>query len=150
MTIDTIVLATDFEESTDAAFDYATSLAQRLGAKLVVVHAYEVTFIGEPYGVDTVPPDVATRVRAAAGEALENVAARARSSGVSRVETALREGTAWQEIDAVAQAEHANLIVVGTHGRGGVARALLGSVAQKVVRTAPCAVLTVRGPVGQA
>ena len=149
MTIETILLATDFDESAERAFEHATSLGQKLGARLVIVHAFEVTFTGTPYGVDTMPPDVAKRIRAAAAEALDAIADRARKAGAPRVEAELREGKPWEEIDRVAEERKADLVVVGTHGRRGLSRALLGSVAEKVVRTAPCAVLTVRaGPAG--
>ena len=59
---------------------------------------------------------------------------------------ALRTGVPHEEIVALAQDERADLIVIGTHGRGGINRALLGSVADRVVRLAPCPVLTVREP----
>jgi nucleotide-binding universal stress UspA family protein len=57
----------------------------------------------------------------------------------------LREGAAWREIDAFARERQVDLIVVGSHGRRGLPRALLGSVAEKIVRTAACPVLVVRG-----
>jgi nucleotide-binding universal stress UspA family protein len=62
-----------------------------------------------------------------------------------KVKTELRHGAAWREIDQAAADLKVDLIVLGTHGRKGIARALLGSVAEKVVRTAACPVLTVRG-----
>jgi nucleotide-binding universal stress UspA family protein len=62
------------------------------------------------------------------------------------VSVVLRHGTPWTEIATVAREAKADLVVMGTHGRRGVARMLLGSVAERVVRTAPCPVLTVHGP----
>jgi len=88
--------------------------------------------------------DAASNPRAAA-TALEGVAARTRKPGLE-VHSVLRQGSAWSEINAAAKEEKADLVVMGTHGRHGLARALLGSVAEKVVRTAPCPVLTVHGP----
>jgi nucleotide-binding universal stress UspA family protein len=61
------------------------------------------------------------------------------------VEWVLRRGAAWSEINAAVKDTGADLVVMGTHGRRGVARALLGSVAEKVVRSASCPVLTVHG-----
>ena len=58
----------------------------------------------------------------------------------------MRTGVPHEEIVALATDELADLLVIGTHGRGGVSRALIGSVADRVVRLAPCPVLTVRGP----
>jgi nucleotide-binding universal stress UspA family protein len=62
------------------------------------------------------------------------------------VRVVMRRGSPSTEIVALASEEHADLLVIGTHGRGGVSRALLGSVADRVIRTAPCPVLTVRKP----
>lgn len=62
------------------------------------------------------------------------------------VRTVIRKGPAQAEIVALAAEERADLVVMGTHGRGGVSRVLLGSVADRVLRTAPCPVLTVRKP----
>jgi nucleotide-binding universal stress UspA family protein len=85
------------------------------------------------------------QIERASSTALEGLAQRAHRPGVE-VATALRHGTPWSEINALAKEMNADLVVMGTHGRRGVARALLGSVAEKVVRTAPCPVLTVHGP----
>jgi nucleotide-binding universal stress UspA family protein len=73
------------------------------------------------------------------------VAAMSRGEGLS-ARAALRTGVAYAEIVATATDERADLIVIGTHGRGTFERALLGSVADRVVRLAPCPVLTVREP----
>ncbi len=80
-----------------------------------------------------------------AGERLEEWAAKARTAGVP-ARSALRSGVPFKEIVAAATDERADLIVMGTHGRGGINRALLGSVADRVIRLAPCPVLTVREP----
>ena len=77
--------------------------------------------------------------------ALADWVAKARAEGLS-ARVALRTGVAHQEIVALATDERADAIVIGTHGRGGIDRALLGSVADRVVRLAPCPVLTVREP----
>ncbi|MBI4636654.1 MAG: universal stress protein [Candidatus Rokubacteria bacterium] len=79
------------------------------------------------------------------GEEARARAAEARAEGLP-VRTQLRAGVPYREIVAIAADERADLIVIGTHGRGGVDRALLGSVADPVIRLAPCPVLSVRGP----
>jgi nucleotide-binding universal stress UspA family protein len=89
--------------------------------------------------------EMAGQIQRAATTALDGVGSRAQRSGV-KVDTVLRHGPAWSEILAVAAETKADLIVMGTHGRRGLARALLGSVAEKVVRTASCPVMTVREP----
>jgi nucleotide-binding universal stress UspA family protein len=78
--------------------------------------------------------------------AVEQRAAKARAEGC-HARAVLRTGVPYQEIVALATDERADLIVIGTHGRGGINRVLLGSVADRVVRLAPCPVLTVREPV---
>jgi nucleotide-binding universal stress UspA family protein len=138
--INSILVPHDFSETAQRALEFALDLAEPLGARIHVVFAYDVLAYGFPEA-----PAMATdtaQIERAARTALDDVASRARRPGVA-VETVLRRGPAWSEINAAAKDTAANLIVMGTHGRRGVARALLGSVAEKVVRTAPCPVLTV-------
>jgi nucleotide-binding universal stress UspA family protein len=135
-----ILVPHDFSEAAEHALSYALDLAGRLGARLTIVHAFE-----DPYAVaESVQysAEMLGVIEGAARTALDGVVARARRSGVA-IEGVLRQGRAWSEIDAAAVAAKADLIVMGTHGRRGVSRALLGSVAEKVIRTAPCPVLTV-------
>jgi nucleotide-binding universal stress UspA family protein len=143
-TIRHILAAHDFGETSQAAFAYALDLAERLAARITVVHAYEVPVYGFPEGM-ALTADVMGRIQAVSSEALDAVIARARRPGVE-IEGMLRQGPAWSEIAAAAVEIGADLIVIGTHGRRGLAHALLGSVAEKVVRTAQCPVLTVHGP----
>ena len=138
-----ILVPHDFGEPAQHAFDYAMDLAEKLGAKVTVVHAYEVPVYGFPDGV-VLTAEMAGQIERAARTALEGVAARGARPNVD-VQVALRQGPAWSEIDAAAQQLKVDLVVIGTHGRKGMARALLGSVAEKVVRTAPVPVLTVHG-----
>jgi nucleotide-binding universal stress UspA family protein len=138
-----ILVPHDFSDTAECALAYALELARRLDARVTVVHAFEV-----PYGFPEAAQftaDMLSTLQRAAGAALGGVVDRARRSGVA-VEGVLRQGAPWNEIDEVARETEADLIVMGTHGRRGLARVLLGSVAEKVVRTAPCAVLTMRGP----
>jgi|SRR5579884_4307451 len=143
MTIKRILVPHDFSDTADRALAYALALAEKLAARVTIVHAYEVPTYGYPEG-PALSLEMASEIERAAKGALENVAARARKPGVE-IDTSLRHGPSWSEIDAAAKELDADLIVMGTHGRRGVARALLGSVAEKVVRTAPCPVLTVHG-----
>jgi nucleotide-binding universal stress UspA family protein len=139
-----ILVPHDFSETAEHALALAIELTARLGARLTLVHAYEVVSYGYADGV-TMSADVVTGLRKSAQGALDGVAARTRRPGLE-VHAVLREGRAWLEINAVAKELGADLIVMGTHGRHGLAHVLLGSVAEKVVRTAPCPVLTVRSP----
>jgi nucleotide-binding universal stress UspA family protein len=137
-----ILVPHDFSDRADRALDYATALAARLGAAVTVVHAYETPVYGFPEG-RAVSAEIAGHIAAAARGALDALAQRTKPAGVD-VSFVLRQGTAWSEIQAVAKEIDADLVVIGSHSRSGLARALLGSVAEKVVRTAPCPVLTVR------
>ena len=144
-TLRRILVATDFTETSDRALDWAAELAARLDASVTVMHAYEVPVIGFPDGGLVATADMATRLSEAARTALEAVVEQRRGRGVS-IEGLLHEGVAWEEINAVADEIDADLIVIGTHGRRGLARALLGSVAENVIRTAHRPVLTIHGP----
>ena len=141
-----IVVATDFSECAQEAWELARRIAAAPGSALVLTHVLtEVPLYGE--GVFNI--ETARKVRDGARQwaeaALEDWVGKARAAGLS-ARAALRTGVPHEEIVALAQDERADLIVIGTHGRGGINRALLGSVADRVVRLAPCPVLTVREP----
>ncbi|HJT35858.1 MAG TPA: universal stress protein [Pirellulales bacterium] len=143
MSPQTILHPTDFSPYAERAFDAACSLARHYGARVVVVHASAVAAAG--YGTATVPPPEGD------WSVLEHQIAQVRPKDESvRVEHRLVLGTPPEEIIRVAAEIHADLIVMGTHGRTGLSRALMGSVAEEVVRKAPCSVLVVKTPHGAA
>ncbi|HVW28060.1 MAG TPA: universal stress protein [Polyangiaceae bacterium] len=134
----TLLVPTDFGRSSDAALEIAIDLASKYGAALDVVHVYE--FPSYAY-MPTAPPLVNAVEEAAHTQfdrAMLRVVARKRDA-----KGFLREGVPWQQILAVQEEVGADLIVMGTHGRRGVSRTLIGSVAEKVVRMSPVPVLTV-------
>jgi nucleotide-binding universal stress UspA family protein len=139
--IRTILVPVDFSETSKAALDYAVSLAHPLGARLIVMHAYELPVYGFPDGAFVASAEVATRLMSSAQSGLDAFVAPYRD-GV-RIDTVLRQGIPWEEVRAVAEDVGADLVVIGTHGRRGIARALLGSAAEKIVRTSQRPVLTV-------
>lgn len=141
-----IVVPTDFSRCSEEAWDVARRLAAGLGSELVLIHVFvEGALWSEgPFNMDRVR-EVFAHGRALATQRLEEWAAPARAAG-STVRAVVRDGNPYQEILSLAADERADLIVIGTHGRGGFNRALLGSVADRVVRLAPCPVLTVREP----
>ncbi len=141
----TLLVPVDFSDTSEVALDYAFGLAHSLGARLVVMHAYELPIYGFPDGALVASADVAARVMQGAQVGLEGITARYRDRDV-RLDTVLRHGVPWEEATAVAEEVGADLIVIGTHGRRGVARALLGSVAEKILRTSTLPVLTVHLP----
>lgn len=139
-----ILVPHDFSETGEHALAFALDLAQPLGARVTVLHVYEVPAFAFPeMPVET--SDLTGQIQRASQSALDSVVTRAQRPGVD-VRALLREGTVWSEIQRAAGDTRADLVVMGTHGRRGLSHALLGSVTEKVVRTAPCPVLTVRGP----
>ena len=139
--IHTILVPVDFSETSEAALEYAVSLARPLGARLVVMHAYELPIYGFPDGALVASVEVATRLMNSAQVGLDAMVAKWR--GEARIDTVLRQGVPWEEVHAVAEDVDADLVIIGTHGRRGIARALLGSVAEKILRTSSRPVLTV-------
>jgi nucleotide-binding universal stress UspA family protein len=125
--IETVLLATDASQASVAAEDHAVELAARLGARLLVLSVVSGT----------------TAVRDERQLAIESIVQRARGAGAD-AQGMTWDGEAGESIVDVAEAESADLIVVGTHGRGAVGRLFLGSVSDYVVRHARCPVMVVR------
>lgn len=140
----TILHPTDFSECSAEAQRQAVRLARALGAEVVLVHvSLEAPFYREgPFAMREVRRVVEAQ-REWAASAIEERAAQVRAAGVPCT-TLLADGAPHVEIVTAARRAGAELIVMGTHGRSGIERFFLGSVADRVVRTAPCPVLTVR------
>jgi nucleotide-binding universal stress UspA family protein len=145
-TANRILVPTDFSETADAALAYAKELATTLGASLHLVHVF-----ADPYAVAAGAPDVYSAIPADARErALEEVRERLLERLDANEEVRFRgsrgvvRGMIAPHIVEYARSQDIDLIVMGTHGRRGVAHLLLGSVAEHVLRTAGCPVLTVR------
>lgn len=141
--IKTILYPTDFSERSIDAFRLACSLARDYGARLVVLHVYPPP-LSYAEMVARRPPD------GFAQQLWEELHQLHRPDPGLEVEYWLEEGDAAPLIVSVAIDRHCDLIVMGTHGRTGLSRLLMGSVAEKVLRTAPCPVLTVKAPVAVA
>jgi nucleotide-binding universal stress UspA family protein len=143
-----ILVATDFGEPSDAALAYGRQLARAFNARLTVFHAAE-NLASRGYGSEGfvfIEPDSQSQVEAAALERVRSLISdedRHELGAEAVVVTAISPAAA---IADYAQREQVDLIIVGTHGRRGVAHLMMGSVAERVVRTAPCPVLTVRHP----
>lgn len=144
-----ILVATDFSDTANAAFDYAVDLAKQLGASVTALHAYELPVYGFPNGALVASVEMTTRIMTAAQEALAS-ACTARASRGIEITPIVRQGITWEEVHRVAEEIDADLIVIGTHGRRGLSRALLGSVAEKIIRTATRPVLTIHAAPGTA
>jgi nucleotide-binding universal stress UspA family protein len=143
MALTTIVAATDFSETSQAAVDWAATLAARLGAKLVVAHVYSVPILGLPDASVLVDAVTAVKLSEIAQTALDREVARV-AVACPGVEGALREGDARDVVPSLATSLDAGLLVIGSHGRRGIARALLGSVAESIVRASHIPVTVVR------
>jgi nucleotide-binding universal stress UspA family protein len=134
LSIRTIIHPTDFSEHADYAFRLACALARDYDARLLVVHVAPVVVYGEglmPLGPDTLTDELR--------DCLHKV-----DDPAVKIEHRMLEGGAASEILRLAQETDCDLIVMGTHGRSGIGRLLLGSVADLVMRKAPCPVLTVK------
>jgi nucleotide-binding universal stress UspA family protein len=165
LTVTTVLHPTDFSDNSDFAFQVASALARTCNARLILLHVLSLSeqiYGGKPSpgketpGVEEVneslrmmkkshwrlpyPTDyLVEQAKGTLGKMEE------RTTGV-RVETLVREGDPMDVIPQVAEETHSDLIVIGTHSRTGLSRLLMGSVAEQVVRKAPCPVLTVHTP----
>lgn len=142
MKIQKLLVPVDFSECSEHALDYAVELADRLGASVHVLSVIGIPSYGVPelgVGITATMMDNMIADNQAALDAL------ARPRKLDSKNIIIRAGDARDVILQTAEELGADLIVMGTHGRRGISRALLGSVAEMVVRTAPVPVLTVRG-----
>jgi nucleotide-binding universal stress UspA family protein len=137
--IRTILHPTDFSDSSRPAFELACALARDYKAKLVLLHVVPTPRVYAPDGIAVpFPADEPYDVR------VQLARLRPTDPGIE-VEPHALEGDPAKEILKAASASSADVIVMGTHGTSGLTRLLVGSVAESVMRDAPCPVLTVRG-----
>jgi nucleotide-binding universal stress UspA family protein len=140
--VGTILVGTDFSEPAEGAVAAAAELARDLGAPLRIVHAMPISgTFATPYDI-ALPADALVLVRQAADERVAAVA-NACPDGV-KVTTAVSNDPAAVALVAEAEQCDASLVVTGSHGRSGIRHALMGSVAERTLRHAPCSVLTIR------
>ena len=141
ISLNRILVPTDFSKSSGKAVNYGVELSAKFGATLHLFHAFEVVPImyGEGGGE---APQTAVDIQAHAVKSLDAL----ELTGADDVEVvrSVAEGRAFVEIVRYAKTQNIDLIVLGTHGRGVVSQLLIGSVAENVVRKAPCPVLVVR------
>jgi len=133
-----ILLATDFSVASEKAFRCATAIARRHGSKIYLVH------VVPPESNSFIPEPTLERQRHEAEHEMEILASRSELTQIAH-ETVLRVGSLWTVLSAVIRDQNIELVVLGTHGRGGFKKLVLGSVAEEVVRGAGCPVITV-GP----
>lgn len=141
-----LLVPVDFSPSSSEAMRVAADLSRRYEASLTLLHVYQPVAYPFPEGFVLYTPDQLTGILAELRQLLDESVQFARREGAPRVEGRLEQGVVASEIIHAAEREGFDLVVMGTHGRTGLQHALLGSVAEKVVRRAPCPVLTVRAP----
>ncbi len=151
-----ILLATDGSQEAELAGRTAADVAEKTGSELHVVHVFGIAPLGPPVypvatdfeGIEQGEPlleeDLVRTTEQQAKETLEAEVEKVRSAGGDVAQAHLREGRVAPEIVALAEGIGAGLIVMGSRGRGGIRRALMGSVSDAVVRHAHCPVLVVR------
>ncbi len=132
-----VLVATDFGKAAERAEDLAIAFAEKFGAKLTLLFVFTVPNAAYSTGSYRQVGDLERQARKALDA--KTTALRARFPQLAAL---MRTGTPWEEILAAASDAGADLVVMGTHGRRGLPRALLGSVAEKVVRMAAVPVLT--------
>jgi nucleotide-binding universal stress UspA family protein len=141
-----ILHPTDFSRASNAAFTRALAEARAGRGELVLVHvlAPVIPVAGEGYVSPSIYEQMTASARGWAQKQMDRLLAKARTARV-RARGLVLEGVAHEQIVRAARRQRAGVIIMGTHGRTGMARFFLGSVAARVAATAPCPVLTVRG-----
>lgn len=143
MTFERILCPIDFSDGSQQALRVAARIASKTNAELVVAHVWYVpamAFAGERAFTPPLIQDLADEAQ----QDLDDAVLEASAPGAKPVVGKMLSGVPWAQIVSLLEKDAYDLCVIGTHGRTGLARILLGSVAEKVVRHAPCSVLAVR------
>jgi nucleotide-binding universal stress UspA family protein len=143
MQVRTILVPVDFSDPAAAALDAALELAKRFGARVRLLHVYPIDTTIYPYGM-IISEEVERKLREAAQQKLEEWCERATAAGVD-AEATVAPGAPAEAILRMARDLPADLVVMGTRGLSGLKHVMLGSVAERTVRLAPCPVLTLHG-----
>ena len=151
-TIKKILVPVDFSEGAKPALALAASMARTFRASIDLLHVWQppplIPFpvVIVPSSSESTPVNMEELARTTAGAQMKELVAQLRDQGIAEVHSRVGVGSPAHEIVELAELGHFDLIIMGTHGRTGVVHAMLGSVAEKVVRRAKCPVLTVRSP----
>ncbi len=141
-----IIVPTDFSEHSLRALDYAVEIAERFGSELKIIYVIEPLLQAADVSWTSVDFEQLNRTHKLSAEKQLQQLVDERLPQDLPADTEIRFGKPFVEILKYAREENADLIVMATHGRGAIAHILMGSTAEKVVRKAPCPVLTVKHP----
>ena len=145
MTVHHVLVPIDFSSYAEQALDYAIALAQKLQARVTLLHVIQPLAVVNVEGGLWPSSTFLQDLEAAVTRDMEGYLARVTAAGLAG-EIVVGHGVPFQEILDTAKKRQVDLIIMGTHGRTGLVHVLLGSVAEKVVRLAPCPVLIARQP----
>jgi nucleotide-binding universal stress UspA family protein len=148
ITLKNILVAIDFSEPSEAALMYGRELAGRFGATLHVLHAVQDIYIGT-FGAGSsaaLAPELQQQIEDGARRRVDELVVDSDRSAPTTVTTIVTSSSPALSIVDYARDHKIDVIVIGTHGRGALAHLMMGSVAERVVRLAPCPVLTVHHP----
>lgn len=140
-TIKHILVPTDFSDASERSIATALDLARAFDAKVTLLHVWSLPAIGYAEGLAWPIDDLQQAAREALGDAYTKAAKR-----YPKTESLLLEGNEWKQILDTVKKRSCDLVVMGTHGRRGLPRLILGSIAEKVVRLCPVPVLTIGLP----
>ena len=143
MAIRKILVPTDFSDCSESALRYGRAMAAALGASLHLLHVVQDPYT-QPWAAEAFPAPLGDLLVQWEEQARKRMLETLPEAEQAHVTIATQIGSPFFEIVRYAQEQQIDLIVIGTHGRGPIGHMLLGSVAEKVVRKAPCPVLTVR------
>jgi nucleotide-binding universal stress UspA family protein len=142
-----LLVPIDFSPHSQEALRVACSLAKAFDAPITLLHVFSAPVYPMPEGAFVTLPAAYAELIAATRQRLEVMTSKVKSEHETiKIDATTIEGVPFREIIAFARKHGHDLVVMGTHGRTGLKHVFLGSVAEKVVRKAPCAVLTVRIP----
>jgi len=141
-----ILYATDYSKASNRAFEEAVRIAKQNNAELLVLHVLEPIpyAAGEEFGGAELYMRLEDATKREAQSSMANLMSRLQKNKI-KAKSLLLRGSAYDQIVKAAKSNRADMIVIGTHGRTGLSKPFMGSVATKVVSTATCPVLTVRG-----
>ena len=145
MTLKSVLVPTDFSECSEAALKYGRTLAASFGATLHLLHVVQDPYT-QPWAAEAFPAPLGDLMEQWQAQARKRLTDWLPESERADVRVTVLTGSPFFEIVRYAKDQQIDLIVIGTHGRGAIGHLLLGSVTERVVRKAPCPVLTIRHP----